>query len=85
VNSGADFFGRVLAAQSKITEACTGVKLKQLQCAAMWAGWRLLEVVPGGFAFVNMQNEGDRQPASGWMSGEEVERFIHAREQERRW
>jgi hypothetical protein len=51
----------------------------------MWAGWRLLEVVPGGFAFVNMQNEGDRQPTSGWMSGEEVERFIHAREQERRW
>jgi len=60
-------------------------RLKQLQCAAMWAGWRLLEVVPGGFAFVNIDNEGDRQPTSGWMNGEEVERFIHARELERRW
>ena len=85
MSSGPDFFGRALAAKNKPAEAGTGTKLKELQCAALWAGWRLLEVVPGGFAFVNMENEGDRHPTSGWMTGEEVERFIHTREQERRW
>ena len=84
VSSGADFFGRALAAQNKPAEAGTGTKLKELQCAAMWAGWRLLEVVPGGFAFVSIENEGDRYPISGWMGPEQVERFIHARERERR-
>ena len=84
MSSGADFFSRALAAQNKPTEAGTGTKLKELQCAAMWAGWRLLEVVPGGFAFVSIENEGDRYPISGWMGPEQVERFIHARERERR-
>ena len=84
VSSGADFFGRALAAQNKPAEAGTGTKLKELQCAAMWAGWRLLEVVPGGFAFVSIENEVDRIPLTGSMAPEQVERFIHARERERR-
>lgn len=84
MSSGPDFFGRALAAKNKPAEAGTGTKLKELQCAALWAGWRLLEVVPSGFAFVNINNEADRQPISGWMGPEQVERFIHARERERR-
>jgi hypothetical protein len=52
----------------------------------MWAGWSLLEVVPGGFAFVNFLNEAERYPNSGWIGEAEVEQFLSARERERsRW
>jgi len=84
-----DFFNRAGGTLPKPAAApapaAVAAKLKQLQCAAMWQGWRLSEVEPGGFAFVSMNNEGERYPLYGALSPAEVERFIHAREKERRW
>ena len=79
-----DFFNRA-ADLPKPPAAAPAAKMKRLQCEAMWQGWRLLEVEPGGFAFVSMDNEGERYPLYGALSPAEVEKFIHARERERRW
>ena len=83
---GADFFNRASAPAAPSPSPAAKDKLKRLQSRAMWAGWTLLEVVPGGFAFVNFLNEAERYPNSGWIGEAEVEQFLNARERERsRW
>jgi hypothetical protein len=52
----------------------------------MWNSWRLLPLGEDAFAFVHMDNEGERHPNSGWFSLAEAERFIEMRERENsRW
>lgn len=84
MKAAADFFNRAADPLPPQLAPAPHDKLKRLQCAAMWTGWRLLELVPGGFAFVNMDNETDRYPSSGWINREDAERFILCRERERR-
>ena len=82
-----DFFGRVAAVASPAHRPpFQEDKLKRLQCRAMWNGWRLLPLGEDAFAFVHMNNEGERHPNSGWFSLAEAERFIEMRERENsRW
>ena len=55
-------------------------RLKRLQCRAMWGGWRLVQVESAGYAFISLDNEGDRHPFSGFFSEKEAERFLEVRE-----
>jgi len=84
MKAAGDFFNRAAEPLPNRPAPTPADMLKRLQCAAMWEGWRLLEVEPGGFAFVNMDNETDRYPTSGSIGPREVEQFLHARERERR-
>lgn len=83
-----DFFGRAAAPLPLQPRPAPTLadKLKRLQSRVMWNSWRLLPLGEDAFAFVHMDNEGERHPNSGWFSLAEAERFIEMRERENsRW
>ena len=61
------------------------IRAQRIRQRSIWAGWRMIEVGPDQYAFLDRDLDHVRMPNSGAMTLKEAEQFVSGLERERGW
>ncbi len=61
------------------------VRALRVRKRSIWVGWRMIEVGPDRYAFLDRDLDHVRMPNSGAMTLKEAEQFVSCLERERGW
>jgi len=61
------------------------IRAQRIRQRSIWVGWRMIEVGPDQYAFLDRDSDDIRVPDHGAFTLDEAEQFVRTRERERGW
>ena len=61
------------------------IRAQRIRQRSIWVGWRMIEVGPDQYAFLDRDLDHVRMPDSGTLTLAEAEKFVAGQEKERGW